>query len=95
MVFQRICLLGDAAFVARPHAAAGSAKAAEDGWQLANLLEEQKDIDKSLKMWESMQLRLGKDLIKRTRLIGDRSQVYNNWNPEEKGFLFGLHKAGE
>ena len=95
MVFQRICLLGDAAFVARPHAAAGSAKAAEDGWQLANLLEKQKDIDKSLKMWESMQLRLGKDLIKRTRLIGDRSQLYNNWNPEEKRFLFGLHKAGE
>ena len=95
MVFQRICLLGDAAFVARPHAAAGSAKAAEDGWQLANLLEKQKDIDKSLKMWESMQLRLGKDLIKRTRLIGDRSQVYNNWNPKEKRFLFGLHKAGE
>ena len=95
MVFQRICLLGDAAFVARPHAAAGSAKAAEDGWQLANLLEKQKDIDKSLKMWESKQLRLGKDLIKRTRLIGDRSQVYNNWNPREKRFLFGLHKAGE
>ena len=95
MVFQRICLLGDAAFVARPHAAAGSAKAAEDAWQLANLLEKQKDIDKSLKMWESMQLRLGKDLIKRTRLIGDRSQVYNNWNPKEKRFLFGLHKAGE
>ena len=50
MVFQRICLLGDAAFVARPHAATGSAKAAEDGWQLANSLQKQKDIDKSLKM---------------------------------------------
>jgi len=95
MVFKRICLLGDAAFVARPHAAAGSAKAAEDGWQLANYLEKQKDIDKSLKMWEISQLRLGKNLIDRTRLIGDRSQVYNNWNPREKRFLFGLHKAGE
>lgn len=95
MVFQRICLLGDAAFVARPHAAAGSAKAAEDAWQLANSLEKKIDIDKSLKMWESIQLRLGKDLINRTRLIGDRSQVYNNWNPKEKRFLFGLHKAGE
>ena len=95
MVFQRICLLGDAAFVARPHAAAGSAKAAEDGWQLANCLEKKKDIDESLKMWERTQLRLGEDLIRRTRLIGNRSQVYNNWNPKEKRFLFGLHKAGE
>ena len=95
MVFQRICLLGDAAFVARPHAAAGSAKAAEDAWQLANCLEKKKDIDKSLRMWESTQLKLGKDLISRTREIGKRSQVHNNWDPNEEIFLFGLHREGE
>ena len=38
MAFGRLCLIGDAAFVARPHAAAGTAKAAEDGWQLARAL---------------------------------------------------------
>ena len=95
MVFQRICLLGDAAFVARPHAAAGSAKAAEDSWQLAACLEKKKDIDKSLKMWEETQLELGENLINRTRIIGERSQVHNNWDPNEKVFLFGLHRAGE
>ena len=35
MVSGRVCLLGDAAFVARPHAAAGTAKAVDDGWALA------------------------------------------------------------
>ena len=35
MAFGRTCLIGDAAFAVRPHAAAGTAKAAEDGWVLA------------------------------------------------------------
>jgi 2,6-dihydroxypyridine 3-monooxygenase len=38
MAFGRVCLLGDAAFVARPHAAAGTAKAAADAWALAEAM---------------------------------------------------------
>ena len=38
MVFGRVCLIGDAAFAVRPHAAAGTAKAAADGWALATEL---------------------------------------------------------
>ena len=37
MVFGRVCLIGDAAFSARPHAAAGTAKAAADAWSLSCL----------------------------------------------------------
>ena len=36
MAFGRVCLIGDAAFVVRPHAAAGTAKAAADAWALAD-----------------------------------------------------------
>ena len=36
MAFGRACLIGDAAFAVRPHAAAGTAKAAADGWALAD-----------------------------------------------------------
>ena len=36
MAFGRVCLVGDAAWVVRPHAAAGTAKAAADGWALAD-----------------------------------------------------------
>ncbi|HEX6065880.1 MAG TPA: FAD-dependent monooxygenase, partial [Longimicrobiales bacterium] len=38
MAIGRACLLGDAAFAARPHAAAGTAKAAENAWTLAEAL---------------------------------------------------------
>ena len=38
MAFGRVCLIGDAAFAVRPHAAAGTAKAADDGWALAEEL---------------------------------------------------------
>jgi 2-polyprenyl-6-methoxyphenol hydroxylase-like FAD-dependent oxidoreductase len=40
MVFDRTCLLGDCAFGARPHAAAGTAKAAADGIALADTLDD-------------------------------------------------------
>src|SRR5260370_1336136 len=39
MAFGRVCLLGDAAFAVRPHAAAGTAQAAAGGWALAGQLE--------------------------------------------------------
>ena len=34
MAFGRICLIGDAAFALRPHIGVGTAKAADDAWQL-------------------------------------------------------------
>jgi 2-polyprenyl-6-methoxyphenol hydroxylase-like FAD-dependent oxidoreductase len=34
MAFGRVRLIGDAAFALRPHAAAGTAKAADDAWTL-------------------------------------------------------------
>jgi len=40
MAFGRICIMGDAAFAARPHCGAGTVKAAEDAWQLGNTLTE-------------------------------------------------------
>ena len=44
MAFDRVCLIGDAAFVARPHAAAGTAKAAADAWSLAEALDRATDV---------------------------------------------------
>ncbi|QQX89087.1 FAD-dependent monooxygenase (plasmid) [Cupriavidus necator] len=38
MAFGRVCLIGDAAFAVRPHAAAGSAKAAADAWALTEAI---------------------------------------------------------
>ena len=95
MVFGRACLLGDAAFVARPHAAAGTAKAAEDGWQLMRPLRAETSIDAALVAWEKRQLVLGRSLVERARAIGRRSQIDNSWVAGDPQFLFGLCKAGE
>lgn len=95
MAFGRVCLLGDAAFVARPHAAAGTAKAAEDGWVLAASLDEADTVEQALSIWQSRQLTLGQSVVERTRLIGRRSQVDNTWIPGDPAFLHGLYGPGE
>ena len=94
MAFGRTCLVGDAAFVARPHAAAGTAKAAADAWALAQALSEEQDVVTALKNWESRQLGVGKQLLERTRRIGRRSQVDCNWVPGDPQLIFGLHGPG-
>jgi 2,6-dihydroxypyridine 3-monooxygenase len=95
MVFGRSCLLGDAAFVARPHAAAGTAKAAEDAWTLRDALTAYPDDPAAaLAAWEPGQLALGRDLQARTRAIGRRSQVDGNWRAGDPELIFGLHGPG-
>ena len=94
MSFGRACLVGDAAFVVRPHAAAGSAKAAADAWELARALEEHEDFESALASWEPGQLALGSGLLERTRRIGRRSQVDCNWTPGDPELIFGLYEPG-
>jgi len=95
MVFGRACLLGDAAFAVRPHAAAGTAKAAEDGWVLAAELEAAGgDVLKALTAWEASQLDLGSRLLERNREIGDSSQFGDTFRPGDPRLIFGLHGPG-
>lgn len=94
MAFDRVCLLGDSAFAARPHAAAGTAKAAEDAWVLAECLSAASTVPEALAKWEEQQLALGRDLLERTRRAGRRSQVDNTWTPGDPDFIFGLHEPG-
>jgi 2,6-dihydroxypyridine 3-monooxygenase len=95
MVFGRICLIGDAAFAVRPHAAAGTAKAAENAWTLAAALERQTALNAALSDWEPNQLALGRQLLERTRRIGRRSQVDGSWQPGDPELIFGLHGPGQ
>jgi 2,6-dihydroxypyridine 3-monooxygenase len=94
MAFGRVCLLGDAAFAVRPHAAAGTAKAAADAWELAEALSAQPDVESALEAWEPGQLALGRNLLERTRRIGRRSQVDCSWTPGDPELIFGLHEPG-
>jgi len=95
MAFDRVCLLGDSAFAVRPHAAAGTAKAADDGWALAAALDGASTVPDALAAWETTQLALGRSLLARTRSIGSRSQVTNEWEAGDPDFIFGLHEPGD
>jgi 2,6-dihydroxypyridine 3-monooxygenase len=95
MAFGRTCLVGDAAFAARPHAAAGTAKAAANAWALAERLAEARgQVETALLQWEPEQLRLGRNLVERARRIGNRSQFEGDWEPGDPSLIFGLYEPG-
>jgi len=94
MASRRVALLGDGAFSARPHAAAGTAKAAEDGWKLVESLDAYDSIPEALQAWEQTQLQLGQALVERARRLGERSQVLNTWTPGDPDLAFGLYGPG-
>ncbi len=95
MAFGRTCLVGDAAFAVRPHAAAGTAKAAADGWALAQeLAVSGGDVPAALAAWERRQLALGRSLLARCREIGNSSQFSGTFRPGDPRLIFGLYGPG-
>jgi 2,6-dihydroxypyridine 3-monooxygenase len=95
MATGRVALIGDAACAARPHAAAGTAKAAADGWTLAAALRDSSgDIPSALAKWEPPQLQLSDNLVRRVIDMGERSQFRNSWIPGDPDLRFGLYGPG-
>jgi 2,6-dihydroxypyridine 3-monooxygenase len=95
MAFGRVCLIGDAAFALRPHAAAGTAKAAADAWALAEALAATKgDIRVALPRWQRQQLAVGRAVLERTRRNGNKSQFQGAWRPGDPELVFGLYEPG-
>ncbi len=71
LVFGRTVLLGDAAFVARPHVGAGVTKAALDAQGLADALQSHGgDIASALALYERDRLAIGKRMVARARRLG-------------------------
>lgn len=96
MAFGRVCLIGDAAFVIRPHAAAGTAKAAEDAYTLAEAVAEANgDVVGALVAWEPGQLEMGRNVLERARDLGDRSQFLGTYRPPDPYLSFGLYRPGD
>ena len=69
IVFGRVALLGDAAFVARPHVGAGTTKAALDAVALAEAVAGD-DLDAGLARYEREQRRFGSGLVALSRQEG-------------------------
>ncbi|MBM3527199.1 MAG: FAD-dependent oxidoreductase [Alphaproteobacteria bacterium] len=71
LAFGRAVLLGDAAFVARPHVGAGVTKAALDTHGLADALRAHgDDIASALASYERERLKIGKRMVARARRLG-------------------------
>ena len=69
LAFGRIAIVGDAAFVARPHVAAGVSKAADDAAALAHALDDD-DVPSGLRRFEAERLPAGRKIIERARHLG-------------------------
>ena len=96
MAVGSVCLLGDAAFAARPHAGAGSAKAAENAWTLCKAIEAfDGDLPGALQKWSGHQTALGASLVARARNVGNGSQFRCDWRPGDPNLKMGLHKPGD
>ena len=70
MAFGHVALIGDAAFVARPHVGAGVVKAARDALALMRALDGEGDIAAALRRMEATQLPFGRRIVARARELG-------------------------
>jgi 2-polyprenyl-6-methoxyphenol hydroxylase-like FAD-dependent oxidoreductase len=75
MAFGRVAIVGDAAFVARPHVAAGVVKAAEDALCLAEALEQIGDVEQALRQFEQTRRVIGQRIVERARHLGAAMQA--------------------
>jgi 2-polyprenyl-6-methoxyphenol hydroxylase-like FAD-dependent oxidoreductase len=72
---RRVALLGDAAFVARPHCGMGVTKAAGDAMSLARALSSSADVPGALQAYESERLPFGKAIVAHARALGAYMQA--------------------
>jgi 2-polyprenyl-6-methoxyphenol hydroxylase-like FAD-dependent oxidoreductase len=86
LAMQRVCLLGDAAFVARPHVGMGVTKAALDALCLANSLK-QHDVDAALARYDRLRGEFGRRCVARARRLGAyieaRARPERGWTAEQ------------
>jgi 2-polyprenyl-6-methoxyphenol hydroxylase-like FAD-dependent oxidoreductase len=75
LVFGRIALAGDAAFVARPHVGMGVTKAAGDAVALADALRATDDLGEALRRYEAARVGFGTAVIARARHLGAYMQA--------------------
>jgi 2-polyprenyl-6-methoxyphenol hydroxylase-like FAD-dependent oxidoreductase len=93
MAFGRVAILGDAAFVARPHVAAGVSKAADDAVALATALSQTQDVAGALRRFEAQRLPIGHRIIERARHLGAYLQAEQSAEERERSAKHGIPAA--
>ncbi|MGH6727508.1 MAG: FAD binding domain-containing protein [Pseudolabrys sp.] len=92
IAFDRVAILGDAAFVARPHVAAGVSKAADDAAALAAALQAEPDVPAALKRFEAARLPENYRIIERARHLGAYLQATQTREEQARA---GRHSTDE
>ena len=80
IAFGRVALMGDAAFVARPHVGMGVTKAAEDAVALTDLIASHGATPQALQVFEQQRLGPASAAVRRARALGDRMQAQSEWS---------------
>lgn len=93
MGFGRVALVGDAAFVARPHVGAGVAKAAGDAFALADALGQEENIAAALACFEADRVLVGRRIIQRARHLG--AYLQTKFRTDEERLLAQRHHSPE
>jgi 2-polyprenyl-6-methoxyphenol hydroxylase-like FAD-dependent oxidoreductase len=93
MAFGRVALVGDAAFVARPHVGAGVAKAAQDAFALVRALDGGDEIEVALRRFEAERLVIGRRIIQRARHLG--AYLQTRFRTDEERLLAERHRSPE
>jgi len=84
MAFGRVAIIGDAAFVARPHVGAGVAKAADDATALVSALEGGTNVATALAQFERARVGIGRRIIERARHLGAYMQAQLRTDDERR-----------
>ena len=92
MAFGRVAIAGDAAFVARPHVAAGVSKAADDAAALVEALGAERNVAAALKRYEAARLPDNFRIIERARHLGAYLQATRT---QEEQTRAGMHSTDE
>jgi len=90
IAFERVAILGDAAFVARPHVAAGVSKAADDAAALADACAGEADVAGALRKFEAARLSENHRIIERARHLGAYLQASRTRDEQERA---GRHSS--
>jgi 2-polyprenyl-6-methoxyphenol hydroxylase-like FAD-dependent oxidoreductase len=93
IAWSRVALLGDAAFVVRPHVGAGVTKAAEDAASLATALAETSDLQAALDRYQAERWPAGRRLVRRGRHLGAYMQA--QLSTEEERQAASRHRTPE
>ena len=88
LAVRRVCLLGDAAFVARPHVGMGVTKAALDALCLSRSIQScPADLDAALERYQRLRGEFGRRCVARARRLGAyieaRARPERSWTAEE------------